>query len=151
MSNLAFIPYLAKSLEEYRTLVNSINHHRLPAAVTGLAGIHKNHFTAALGRTLGRKILYIASDEAEAVRLCDDLTKMGRRAFFCPARDIELRPLEGRSHEYERSRIETLSRMIKEEFDVAVVCADGASQLTVPPEELQEKMLKIRVSSRYSP
>ena len=81
MSNLAFIPYLAKSLEEYRTLVNSINHHRLPAAVTGLAGIHKNHFTAALGRTLGRKILYIASDEAEAVRLCDDLTKMGRRAF----------------------------------------------------------------------
>ena len=147
MENLGFIPSLADSIEEYTSLVNSIKNHRLPTAVTGLAGIHKNHFTAALSRTLGRKILYIASAESEAVRICDDLTKMGLKAYFCPARDIELRPLTGRSHEYERSRIETLSRIIKEEFDVAVVCADGASQLTIPPEELQERMLTISAGS----
>ena len=150
MNDLGFIPSLADSIEEYKTLVNSIKNHRLPAAVTGLAGIHKNHFTAALSRTLGRKILYIASDEAEAVRLCDDLSKMGIKAYFCPARDIELRPIAGRSHEYERSRIEILSRIIKEEFDVAVVCADGASQLTIPPEELQERMLTISAGSEVS-
>ncbi len=144
MDHLSFIPSILDSLEEYKSLVNSIKNHRLPAAVTGLAGIHKNHFTAALSRSLARKILYIASDEAEAVRICDDLSKMGLKAYFCPARDIELRPMEGRSHEYERSRIETLSRIIKEEFDVAVVCADGASQLTIPPEELQERMLTIK-------
>ena len=137
MNNLSFVPSIAESMEEYKSLVNSIKNHRLPAAVTGLAAIHKNHFTAALSRTLKRKILFIAADESEAVRLCDDLGKMGLRACFCPARDIELRPLAGRSHEYERSRIETLSRIVKEEFDVAVVCADGASQLTVPPEELR--------------
>ena len=150
MNDLGFIPSLADSIEEYKTLVSSIKNHRLPAAVTGLAGIHKNHITAALSRTLGRKILYIASDESEAVRLCDDLSKMGLRAYFCPARDIELRPLEGRSHDYERSRIETLSRIIKEEFDVAVVCADGASQLTIPPEELQERMLTIASGEEVS-
>ena len=150
MNDLGFIPSLADSIEEYKTLVSSIKNHRLPAAVTGLAGIHKHHFTAALSRTLGRKILYIASDESEAVRLCDDLSKMGLRAYFCPARDIELRPLEGRSHDYERSRIETLSRIIKEEFDVAVVCADGASQLTIPPEELQERMLAIASGEEVS-
>ena len=150
MNNLSFVPSLADAIEEYKSLLNSIKNHRLPAAVTGLAGIHKNHFTAALGRSLGRKILYIASDEAEAVRLCDDLSKMGLRAYFCPARDIELRPIAGRSHEYERSRIETLSRIIKEEFDVAVVCADGASQLTIPPEELQERMLTISSGSEVS-
>ena len=143
MNNLSFVPSIAESMEEYKSLVNSIKNHRLPAAVTGLAAIHKNHFTAALSRTLKRKILFIAADESEAVRLCDDLGKMGLRACFCPARDIELRPLAGRSHEYERSRIETLSRIVKEEFDVAVVCADGASQLTVPPEELQERMITI--------
>ena len=55
MNDLGFIPSLADSIEEYKTLVNSIKNHRLPAAVTGLAGIHKNHFTAALSRTLGRK------------------------------------------------------------------------------------------------
>ena len=147
MDHLGFVPSLADSIEEFKTLVNSIKNHRLPASVTGLAGIHKNHFTAALSRALGRKILYIASDESEAVRLCDDLSKMGLRAYFCPARDIELRPLAGRSHEYERSRIETLSRIVKEEFDVAVVCADGASQLTIPPEELQERMLTISSGS----
>ena len=150
MDHLTFIPSLADGIEEYKTLVSSIKNHRLPAAVTGLASIHKNHFTAALCRTLGRKILYIASDEAEAVRLCDDLAKMGLRAYFCPSRDIELRPLEGRSHDYEHSRIETLSRLIKEEFDVAVVCADGASQLTIPPEELQERMVTIRAGAEIS-
>ncbi|MBQ1398296.1 MAG: hypothetical protein IIY89_07360, partial [Clostridia bacterium] len=147
MNNLSFVPSIAESTEEYKSLVNSIKNHRLPAAVTGLAAIHKNHFTAALSRTLKRKILFIAADESEAVRLCDDLGKMGLRACFCPARDIELRPLAGRSHEYERSRIETLSRIVKEEFDVAVVCADGASQLTVPPEELQERMITIAAGS----
>ena len=147
MNNLSFVPSIAESTEEYKSLVNSIKNHRLPAAVTGLAAIHKNHFTAALSSTLKRKILFIAADESEAVRLCDDLGKMGLRACFCPARDIELRPLAGRSHEYERSRIETLSRIVKEEFDVAVVCADGASQLTVPPEELQERMITIATGS----
>ena len=150
MDYLTFIPSLADGIEEYKTLVSSIKNHRLPAAVTGLASIHKNHFTAALCRTLGRKILYIASDEAEAVRLCDDLAKMDLRAYFCPSRDIELRPLEGRSHDYEHSRIETLSRLIKEEFDVAVVCADGASQLIIPPEELQERMVTIRAGAEIS-
>ncbi len=150
MDDLQFIPSLLDSLEDFNHLVGSIQQHRLPAAVTGLASIHKNHFTAALSRTLGRKILYIASDEAEAVRLCGDLGKMGLRAFFCPVRDIELRPLEGRSHDYEHSRIETLSHLIKEEFDVAVVCADGASQLTIPPEELQERMLTIQSGGEVS-
>ena len=147
---LDFIPSLLDGLEEYKSLVYNITHHRLPAAVTGLASIHKNHFTAALSRSLGRKILYIAADEAEAVRTCDDLGKMGITAYFCPARDIELRPLEGRSHDYEHNRIETLSHIIKEEFDVAVVCADGASQLTIPPEELQERMVTMRAGAEVS-
>ncbi|MBQ1441909.1 MAG: transcription-repair coupling factor [Clostridia bacterium] len=150
MNNLGFVPSIAEMMEEYKSLINSIKNHRLPAAITGLAGIHKNHFTAAISKSLGRKILYIASDESEAVRLCDDLTKMGLRAYFCPARDIELRPLAGRSHDYERSRIETLSHIIKEEFDVAVVCADGASQFTIPPEELQERMITISSGSEIS-
>ena len=150
MEHLGFIPYFADSLQEYQSLVNAVRTHRLPAGVTGLASIHKIHFTAALSRTLGKKLLYIASDEAEASRLCDDLTKMGLRAYFCPARDIELRSMEGRSHDYEHSRIETLSHIIKEEFDVAVVCADGASQLTIPPEELQERMLTIESGGEVS-
>lgn len=150
METLDFIPALLDGLEEYKTLVNHISHHRLPAAVTGLASIHKHQFTAAIARSLGRKLLYLAADEAEAVRTCEDLGKMGLRACFCPARDIELRPLEGRSHEYEHSRIETLSRMVKEEFDVAVVCADGAAQLTIPPEELQERMLTLETGGEVS-
>ncbi len=150
METLDFIPALLDGLEEYKTLVYDIKQHRLPAAVTGLASIHKNQFTAALARSLGRKILYLAADEAEAVRTCEDLGKMGLRACFCPARDIELRPLEGRSHEYEHSRIETLSKIVKEEFDVAVVCADGAAQLTIPPEELQERMLTMEAGAEVS-
>ncbi len=150
MDSLEFIPSVLDGLEEYKTLIQSIKAHRLPAAVTGLASIHKNQFAAAMCRTLGKKILYIAADEAEAIRTCSDLTTMGLRAYFCPARDIELRPLEGRSHEYEHNRIETLSHIIKEEFDVAVVCADGASQLTIPPEELQERMVTMEAGAEVA-
>lgn len=150
MDSLDFIPSILDELEEYKALINSIKSHRLPAAVTGLASIHKNQFTAAIHRALGKKILYVAADEAEAVRTCSDLSTIGLRAYFCPARDIELRPLEGRSHEYEHSRIETLSHIIKEEFDVAIVCADGASQLTIPPEELQERMVEMEAGAQIA-
>ena len=64
MDDLQFIPSLLDTLEDYKSLVSNIKNHRLPAAVTGLATIHKIHFTSALSRTLGRKILFIASDEA---------------------------------------------------------------------------------------
>ncbi len=145
MESLEFIPSMLDNLDEYKALIRGVRAGRLPAAVTGLASIHKNQITAALSRTLGKKLLYIAADEPEAVRTCSDLTAMGLRAYFCPAKEIELLPMEGRSHEYEHTRIEALSRIIKEEFDVAVVCADGAAQITVPPEALQERMMTISV------
>ena len=41
--------------------------------------------------------------------------------------------------------------MVKEDFDVAVVCADGAAQLTIPPEQLRERMITLSAGAELSP
>lgn len=109
---------------------------KLPAAVYGTGNIHKSHITASLCRETGKSALFIASNEAEAARICDDLNAMGCRACLFPVRDFSFHPLEGRSHEFEHSRIEALCSMLAGTVDIVVTVADAAMQLTLPPEQL---------------
>jgi transcription-repair coupling factor (superfamily II helicase) len=111
----------------------------LPAAVTGLSGIHKAAMIDALCARLGRRAFVVAGDESEAQRLCDDLTAMGLRALFFPARDFNFRDTEGSSHEYEHQRLQVMERILNGECDAAVFCLDAALQYTIPPEELRER------------
>jgi len=94
--------------------------------------------------------LLLAADEAEAQRICQDLTSMGLRSFIYPTRDFTFRNVESASREYEHQRIQVLSRILKHDCDVVVACMDAALQYTIPPNELEGRMIELKKGQTVS-
>lgn len=131
-------------LPEYELLLNSVQSNLLPAAATGLSGIHKAALIHALTDDTKQMTLLLAADEAEAQRICQDLTAMGNRALLYPTRDFTFRNVESASREYEHQRIQVLSRILKKDCDVVIACMDAALQYTIPPQELEDRMIELK-------
>jgi transcription-repair coupling factor (superfamily II helicase) len=132
-------------LKEYAALESAVRSRSLPAAVTGVTGVHKANIIYSLCSRLGRRAFVVTSDEPEANRLCSDLEAMGLPALFYPYRDFTLREAEGVSHEYEHQRLRALAALLEGTPGVVVCCADAALQLTIPPAELKRRMLTLKV------
>ena len=143
-SYLNFLPGVLKDLPEYRTLLRAVDEGQTPAAATGLSGVHKAHIIHSLCVQTNRRALVIASDEAEAQRLANDLAAMGSVPLVYPARDFNFRDTEGQSREYEHQRLHVLARMLQGDYTAVIACADAALQYTIPPEELKSKTLTQR-------
>ena len=137
--------------EEYRTLERAVSSGRTPAMATGLSAIHKAHLIYSMCSRLSRRGLVLASDEAEAARLCSDLVSMGLKAKYYPSRDMTFREIEGVSGEFVHQRIGALFSFMKGECDVIVACADAALQYTVPPHVLRSSAASVREGDEISP
>ena len=138
---MKFLKHVLTRLPEYRSLSAAIDKKQTPAAATGLSGIHKAHLIYSLCSQKGRRAFVVASDEAEAQRLCNDLLAMGADAMVYPARDFNFRDTEGQSREYEHQRLHVLARMVHGDYQVVISCIDAALQHTIPPEELRRKIV----------
>lgn len=148
---MKFIKPILNQLGEYRELLAAVRGNVLPAVVTNVSGIHKCAFIAALCQDTGRKSLLIAADEAEANRFQEDLTAMGLKAAVFPLRDFSLRDTAGVSHEYERERLKALAELQKGECDCMIACIDAALQFTIPPRELESRMITLRAGEERKP
>lgn len=141
---LQFLAEIMKKLPEYRSLSSAVDLSRQITA-TGLSGVHKAHLVYTLAVEKGKKAVIIAPDEQEGMRLVADLnTFFGSGAYFFPSRDFTLRPVEGVSHEFEQERLRILGRMVKGDYRAIVCCADGAMQLTIPPDEYKKRTTEIK-------
>ena len=138
------------NLPEYMQLRQSVESNALPAVATGLSGIHKATIINALVQDTNKTALLLAADEAEAQRICQDLTSMGLRSFIYPTRDFTFRNVESASREYEHQRIQVLSRILKHDCDVVVACMDAALQYTIPPNELEGRMIELKKGQTVS-
>jgi transcription-repair coupling factor (superfamily II helicase) len=131
-------------LREFTDLESAVRTGALPAAVTGVTGIHKANIIYSLCSRLGRRAFVVTSDEPEANRLCADLTAMGLDALFYPSRDFSLRDAEGSSHEFEHQRLRALVSILEGGPGAVVCSADAALQFTIPPEELRRRTVTLR-------
>ena len=137
-------------LPEYMQLRQAVESNAFPAVATGLSGIHKATIINALVQDTNKTALLLAADEAEAQRICQDLTSMGLRSFIYPTRDFTFRNVESASREYEHQRIQVLSRILKHDCDVVVACMDAALQYTIPPNELEGRMIELKKGQTVS-
>ena len=137
-------------LPEYMQLRQAVESNALPAVATGLSGIHKVAIINALVQDTNKTALLLASDEAEAQRICQDLASMGLRSFIYPTRDFTFRNVESASREYEHQRIQVLSRILKHDCDVVIACMDAALQYTIPPNELEGRMIELKKGQTVS-
>lgn len=142
---------IAKLIPEFMSLAHAIRKTRLPAGVTGLSHIHKAHVIASMCMCLMRKAVVITPDEAQATRLRQDLESFEVRAMHYPARDFSFRTLETVSREYEHARLKVLDKMLSGDFDVVVLSAEAAMQLTVPPERLMANSFSVYSGEDYNP
>ena len=125
------------------SLCNDVKKARSPVMLTGVGHIHKALLAHALCSRLQRKAVLLVADEAEGVRLCEDLNDLGEAALFLPSRELSLRQVDASSREYEQQRLAVLSRMLKNDYSVVVACADAVFSYTVPPQVLQKRTLSL--------
>ena len=133
---------------DYARLEGAVAGGALPAAVTGLSGIHKCCVIASLCQKTGRRALVLAADEAEAQRFCEDLRALGLRPLPYPLRNFGFRDAAGTSHEYERLRLEVLSKLENGTCDCVVACVDAALQYTMGPQELQRRLYPLEAGAQ---
>ena len=140
---MKFLTEAIRRTNEFKDLQRAAETGALPAAVTGTASVHKANVICSLCALLGRTALVIAADEAEAQRLKEDMTAMGLPALLYPVRDFSFRDTTGVSHEYERERLQVLSRLMEKECGCVIACADAAVQFTLPKSELKRRTLTL--------
>ncbi len=141
---MEFLTNAIHGLKEFRALEAAVGSRALPAAVTGVSGVHKANIIDSLCTDLRRRAFVIAEDEPEAQRLCSDLSAMGLKPLFYPARDFAFHDTEGSSHEYEHERLQVLERLVSGNCDAVVCCIDAALQLTLPPAELKKRTITLQ-------
>ena len=58
-----------QQLPEFQQLLAALDSGQSPAAVSGLAAVHRAHFAACLGQESGRPVVVVCADEGEAERM----------------------------------------------------------------------------------
>ena len=133
---------------DYIRLEQALGNGAVPMVATGLSGVHKCCVLAALCQKTGRRALVLAADEAEAQRFSEDLAALGMRPASYPLRDFNFRDTTGTSHEYERLRLEALSKLQSGSCDCIVACADAALQYTMGPKELEKRLFPVEAGAQ---
>lgn len=140
-----FLTSVISRTKGYKALMNGVAAKRLPIEANGLSDVHKALILAALAGDTGRKMLLITPDEADAVRLSEDLSSLGLRVLTMPSRDLFLGNVTAASKEYEHKRIDTLSKLLDGAFDLLCLSAEAATQYTMAPEVLKKNTLTLSV------
>ena len=143
---------LQKLLEipEAAALAEAVEKGGCPAAVTGLAAVHKAQLAAALARRTGRPLVMVCADEGEAGRLAGDLeTLLGLPALRLCARELFVRPGAVASRQWETARIAALYALAKGQGRLAVCTAEGLLQKTAPARQLLDSALTLEIGGRW--
>jgi len=144
---------LLESQPEFRQLLAAAKGSARPTwLATGLSHIHKAHYIYSLCAQSGKTALVVMPGESAALKLCEDLNALfgAGGALFYPSRELTFREVEGASHEYEHARLEVLGRLAAGECKIAVAAAEGAVQLTIPPEVLRARTRVLRPGESYA-
>ena len=134
---MKFINNVLEEEKDYKRLKSVLSSGELPAAVSGLVGIHRAVIASALNESTAKRFLMITDTESAAASLKDDLLALGIKAGQMPVRDYNLTQITGYSKEYEIMRIDTLSRILDGGFGVVCASIESATQYTVSPEVLR--------------
>ena len=81
---------LLSGMPEFRQIKSAVESRDTPVLATRLSEVHKAHLIYSLTSLLGKRGLVVASDEANAMRICEDINIMAGEpvAAFYPSRDL---------------------------------------------------------------
>ncbi len=138
------------NIPEAAALLEAVERGGCPAAVTGLANVHRAQLGAALSMRTKRPLVMLCSDESEANRLAEDLQVLlgvaPRRLF---ARELFVRAGAVVSRQWEMARIATLYDLCRDGSAPIVCTAEGLLQKTSPVERMKSTALTLDLQERY--
>ena len=146
---MKFLNKILEKLPEYK-LLRKATAVKGAYAVTGLSAVHKAHIINSLPFSLGMGAFVVVSDEHEAQVMLNDLTAMGRTAYFYPMRDFIYKDIKSRSREYEHQRINVLCKMLEDNADVVITTIDALAQYTIPKSVLKKAALTLESGKEIS-
>ncbi len=145
---------LLKNSTEFKEVLGYIQNGVAPSGITGLPSAPKAHLIHSLCEELSRRAIVVLPDEAAARKFTNDINHMAGKsnpAFFYPARDYSFNTSQGQSREYEQLRIKALCNILNGNYSVIACSVEAALQLTIPPDELKKRTLKIDLNTEIQP
>ena len=134
---MKLLTYALNDLPEFKQLLSAIDGGACPAAVSGLAAVHRAHFAAALGLVTGRPTVVVCADEGEARRAAGDLAAFtGAEVPLLPARDFQFHP-GAASRQWEHQRLAVFAALDRGNCPVLAATAEGLMQRTLPPDRFR--------------
>ena len=126
-------------LPEFQQLLSALEGGRSPAALSGVAAIHRCHIAAGLGLATGRPVVVVCADEGEGVRLARDLSAFaGVSVPVLGPRDFTFHNAAALSRQWEHRRLALMRRLSRGELPFLVATVEGLLQRTISPRLLED-------------
>ena len=139
-----------QQIPEVAELALRVEEGGCPAAVSGLAPVHRAQVAAALAQATGRPLVAVCGDERDAQRLAADLSVLtGTPAAMLGAREWQLTAASA-SRGWEQQRIAALYALARGGQRVVVATADALLQRSIPPQVLRDTAFSLELGGRAS-
>ena len=137
-------------IPEAESLAEAVERGGCPAAITGLANVHRAQLAAALSSRTNRPLVMLCCDESEANRLAEDLqVLLGAQPRKLCARELFVRAGTVISHQWEMARIATLFDLCSNTAAPIVCTAEGLLQKTTPKDRMESASFTLDPQERY--
>ena len=128
---------IINQIPEFQKLLGAIDGGGCPAAVSGLAPIHRAHFAAAIRQETGRPVVLICADERESERFCSDLNALtGHQALQLTSREFVFHESAATSRQWEHKRLEVMEAMVAGTAPIVIATVEALLQRTIPKDQL---------------
>ena len=151
--------------KEIKELLESINNDKAlmasfeeaarmggPVNITGLCEQQKGYLIAALSYRFNKKPVVVVSDVTRAKTLTGGLAPfMGGDIPVLKPAELSVVSAVASSHENESERTGVTLKIMKGEFDAALICAPALLNKMPDPSSIQKKSIKLVLGKNYDP
>ncbi|HZK26222.1 MAG TPA: transcription-repair coupling factor [Thermoclostridium sp.] len=114
-------------------------------SANGLSDMQRHHFAYSLIKQSGKKTLYITSNDLQARKVYKNLQNLfDDGVVYFPFREKMLYDIEAKSNEQAHERIEALTRILDNDFNVVVLSCECILDTFMPPEDFLSYRLSIK-------
>ena len=135
---------IADGMPEFGALCQDLSEGKSPVSVTGTTGSQRSHFIYSTAKKLGKKCFVIVPDEADAVKIHQDLSYFfGDNVLLFKTKEYVFYDADSSSRTRETERIKVLSQI--ENADAVVASIQAVMTYTLPKDLFDEYCIKLEV------
>ena len=142
---------LLNGCKEYERLGASLQNGEGALSVFGLGEAHRVHMAAALFRSLGKTMLFVAPSSLSAAKTHEELSFYVPDAKLFPPRELPVAVQHfTESPAVKAQRLDVITRLISCEPTLVVTCVEALMQRMAPAELIVNAMHSVRIGDRRS-